>query len=287
MNGKIAPKSNVIGVADPIAQRGRRNLWPRQRERPGVLPGFVPPACNQRGAKPTEACHAGECGIGQEPAAPLDRHGTPPSSERLDRALPGPLALFSRRRDCVGPPGVSSGIRDDHKPMQVRGRAASTFKGGRRTRSFGSGPDTSLASQTRRSGRSPRICRIARVVVNSRRSILAQGARPFMASTRRLAAILAADIVGYSRLMGLDETGTAQAVRDHRVAADPIIAERGGRVFKTTGDGVLNRVRLGGGRRRMRLGAATPGGGEERRACRRPANGMAYRHPPWRCADRG
>jgi hypothetical protein len=51
VNGKIAPKSNVIGVADPIAQRGRRNLWPRQRERPGVLPGFVPPACNQRGQR--------------------------------------------------------------------------------------------------------------------------------------------------------------------------------------------------------------------------------------------
>jgi class 3 adenylate cyclase len=46
-----------------------------------------------------------------------------------------------------------------------------------------------------------------------------------MASTRRLAAILAADIVGYSRLMGLDETGTAQALREHRIAADPIIAE--------------------------------------------------------------
>jgi TolB-like protein len=60
-----------------------------------------------------------------------------------------------------------------------------------------------------------------------------------MASTRRLAAILAADIVGYSRLMGLDEAGTAQAVRDHRVAADPIVAQHGGRVFKTTGDGVL------------------------------------------------
>jgi TolB-like protein/class 3 adenylate cyclase len=60
-----------------------------------------------------------------------------------------------------------------------------------------------------------------------------------MASTRRLAAILAADIVGYSRLMGLDEAGTAQAVRDHRVAADPLITEHGGRVFKTTGDGVL------------------------------------------------
>src|ERR1700756_419438 len=60
-----------------------------------------------------------------------------------------------------------------------------------------------------------------------------------MPPTRRLAAILAADIVGYSRLMGLDETGTAQAVRDHRVAADPIVAQHGGRVFKTTGDGVL------------------------------------------------
>jgi adenylate cyclase len=60
-----------------------------------------------------------------------------------------------------------------------------------------------------------------------------------MASTRRLAAILAADIVGYSRLMGLDEAGTAQAVRDHRFAVDPLITEHGGRVFKTTGDGVL------------------------------------------------
>ena len=60
-----------------------------------------------------------------------------------------------------------------------------------------------------------------------------------MASTRRLAAILAADIVGYSRLMGLDEAGTVQVLREHRAAADPRIAEHGGRVFKTTGDGVL------------------------------------------------
>src|ERR1700737_1529264 len=49
VNGKIAPKSNVIGVADPIAQRGRRNRWPRQRERPGGPPGFVPPESTQRG----------------------------------------------------------------------------------------------------------------------------------------------------------------------------------------------------------------------------------------------
>jgi TolB-like protein len=56
---------------------------------------------------------------------------------------------------------------------------------------------------------------------------------------RRLAAILAADIAGYSRLMGLDEAGTAQALREHRAAADPLIARHGGRIVKTTGDGVL------------------------------------------------
>jgi adenylate cyclase len=56
---------------------------------------------------------------------------------------------------------------------------------------------------------------------------------------RRLAAILAADVAGYSRLMGLDEAGTAQALREHRAAADPLIAQHGGRIVKTTGDGVL------------------------------------------------
>jgi adenylate cyclase len=56
---------------------------------------------------------------------------------------------------------------------------------------------------------------------------------------RRLAAILAADVAGYSRMMGQDEAGTAQALREHRAAADPLIAEHGGRIVKTTGDGVL------------------------------------------------
>jgi adenylate cyclase len=58
-------------------------------------------------------------------------------------------------------------------------------------------------------------------------------------TTRRLAAILAADIAGYSRLMGADEVGTAQALREHRAATDPLIAQHGGRIVKTTGDGVL------------------------------------------------
>ena len=60
-----------------------------------------------------------------------------------------------------------------------------------------------------------------------------------MPTTRRLAAILAADMAGYSRLMGEDEAGTAQALREHRAAADPLVARHDGRIVKTTGDGML------------------------------------------------
>jgi TolB-like protein/class 3 adenylate cyclase/Flp pilus assembly protein TadD len=56
---------------------------------------------------------------------------------------------------------------------------------------------------------------------------------------RRLSAILAADVAGYSRLMGLDEAGTARILREHRVVADALVAEHGGRIVKTTGDGIL------------------------------------------------
>ncbi len=57
-----------------------------------------------------------------------------------------------------------------------------------------------------------------------------------MIQTRRLVPILAADVVGYSRLMGEDEAGTARAVREHRDAARPIMASLGGRIVKSTGD---------------------------------------------------
>ena len=57
---------------------------------------------------------------------------------------------------------------------------------------------------------------------------------------RRLAAILAADVAGYSRLMGEDEEGTLAALTAHRVELiEPAIAEHGGRLVKTTGDGLL------------------------------------------------
>src|SRR6516165_2045549 len=57
---------------------------------------------------------------------------------------------------------------------------------------------------------------------------------------RRLAAILAADVAGYSRLMGADEIGTLAALRTlRREVVDPAIAEHHGRIVKTTGDGML------------------------------------------------
>jgi adenylate cyclase len=61
-----------------------------------------------------------------------------------------------------------------------------------------------------------------------------------MAATRRLAAILAADVAGYSRLMGVDEEGTLAALKTlWRELSDPKIKEHHGRIVKTTGDGLL------------------------------------------------
>src|SRR5262249_51779273 len=59
-------------------------------------------------------------------------------------------------------------------------------------------------------------------------------------ATRRLAAILAADVVGYSRLMGADEEGTHERLKAHLVElVDPKIGEHHGRIVKNTGDGLL------------------------------------------------
>jgi adenylate cyclase len=61
-----------------------------------------------------------------------------------------------------------------------------------------------------------------------------------MSQTRRLAAILAADVVGYSRLMGADEEGTLERLKAlRRELLDPKLAEHHGRIVKTTGDGLL------------------------------------------------
>jgi len=56
---------------------------------------------------------------------------------------------------------------------------------------------------------------------------------------RRLAAIVCADVAGYSRMMGTDEAGTHAAFKAHRTAIYPIILNHGGRLVKNTGDGFL------------------------------------------------
>src|SRR5216684_1456855 len=61
-----------------------------------------------------------------------------------------------------------------------------------------------------------------------------------MASTRRIGAILAADVAGYSRLMGAEEEGTHERLKAHlRQLVDPKIKEHRGRVVKNAGDGML------------------------------------------------
>src|SRR6185369_17073994 len=61
-----------------------------------------------------------------------------------------------------------------------------------------------------------------------------------MTEQRRLAAIVSADVAGYSRLMGRDESGTLAALKTLRQeVVDPAIASHGGRIVKTTGDGLL------------------------------------------------
>jgi TolB-like protein/class 3 adenylate cyclase len=60
-----------------------------------------------------------------------------------------------------------------------------------------------------------------------------------MTASRKLAAILAADVVGYSRMMGEDEAGAAALVRERRETVQPIIAAHSGRLFKTMGDGMF------------------------------------------------
>ncbi len=56
---------------------------------------------------------------------------------------------------------------------------------------------------------------------------------------RRLAAIVAIDVAGYSRLMGADEDGTLAAMKGHREATAPIGEKHGGRMVGTAGDGEL------------------------------------------------
>src|SRR6516164_4431792 len=68
----------------------------------------------------------------------------------------------------------------------------------------------------------------------------AMGAAPEISPVRRLVAVLAADVAGYSRLMGADEEGTYERLKAHlQQLVDPKIEEHHGRIVKNTGDGLL------------------------------------------------
>ena len=72
---------------------------------------------------------------------------------------------------------------------------------------------------------------------------------------RRLTAILAGDVAGYSRLMGADEEGTLKRLNAHRREfLEPKVAEHRGRIVKRSGDGVLDRICERGRCRTLRRG---------------------------------
>ncbi len=100
-----------------------------------------------------------------------------------------------------------------------------------------------------------------------------------MPATRRLAAILAADVAGYSRLMGEDEAGTAQALREHRAAADPLVVQHGGRVVNTAGDRVLIEFASVVGAVECALALQQLTAERNMGDCRRTSNGLAHRRP--------
>src|SRR5258708_23805097 len=93
---------------------------------------------------------------------------------------------------------------------------------------------------------------------------------------RKLAAILAADVAGYSRLMGIDEEGTLAQLKAHRRAlVDLKIAEHRGRIVKTTGDGML--VEFASVEDALRCGIELQRGMKERNAAVPAVHNMEFR----------
>ena len=94
---------------------------------------------------------------------------------------------------------------------------------------------------------------------------------------RKLAAILAADVVGYSRLMAADEAGTLAALKAHRAELfDPKVAEHSGRIVKLMGDGAL--VEFASAVDAVRVRRRDPDGdARDQRECRRPKSGSSFR----------
>src|ERR1700681_3479652 len=96
------------------------------------------------------------------------------------------------------------------------------------------------ADQEERADDAPRLAGLGRSLISVRLLWSGTGEMEVPGPERRLAAVVAADMVGYSRLMEADETGTLARLKTHRIELiDPAIAKNRGRIIKTTGDGML------------------------------------------------
>ena len=105
---------------------------------------------------------------------------------------------------------------------------------------------------------------------------------------RRLAAILVADVVGYSRLMEADEAGTLAALRERRKGiVEPLVRENGGRIVKFMGDGVLVEFASAVNAMKCALELQKRMAEHERRPARGTADQTAYRHQSRRSRWRG
>src|SRR5271168_2865580 len=184
--------------------------------------------------------------------ASLRTQALPPASNRIS-ALRPPSANAPCQRRIVS----SSSKRTRATCSQLRPLSSNTSALARRANRCFTDPSRASAISAERSspnknpGRiipsnesnSTRLARAFRLPNESGYRLISRrcgpGVKDTMGETRKLAAIMAIDVVGYSRLMGEDEAGTARAVREHREAARPIVASHGGRIVQIVGDGLL------------------------------------------------
>ena len=103
---------------------------------------------------------------------------------------------------------------------------------------------------------------------------------------RRLAAIVCADVAGYSRMMGADEEGTHATFKAHRSAIYPIILNHGGRLVKNTGDGFLLEFPSVVGALESAIAMQTLMAERNEPLARRSAHAVSSRRPHGRCDGR-
>ena len=99
---------------------------------------------------------------------------------------------------------------------------------------------------------------------------------------RKLAAILSADVEGYSRLMGADEEGTIEALRTSRRLIDEVVTSHRGRVFGSAGDSVIAEFASPVEAVRCAVGSPDRARKRQRRFGRSPAHALSRRRQPGR-----